>query len=113
ADAPLRALPRSPDRLTVDNHADRIGVHLRELPDGHPAAAVDLHGKSQVVRPIIGGHFFRSGHLAVDNQLDSALVFAWDGFEIRPTRLVQIHREIGRASCRERVETWRGTVAVE
>src|SRR5438034_1069407 len=92
ADAPQRAFPRSPDRLAVDNHADWIGVHLRELPDGHPAAAVDPHGRSQVVRPIIGGHFFRSGHLAVDNQLDSALVSAWDGFEIRPTRLVQIHR---------------------
>src|SRR5262249_46647088 len=42
ADAPLSALARGPDRLIADHHAYRVGVHLREMAQGHPTAAVDL-----------------------------------------------------------------------
>src|SRR5262245_4297616 len=41
-DAPQGALARRPDRLSGDENVHRVGVHLREVPQGHPAAAVDV-----------------------------------------------------------------------
>ena len=38
ADAPLALLLRRADRLAGDDHVDRVGVQLREVPQRHPAA---------------------------------------------------------------------------
>src|SRR5439155_2864439 len=49
ANAPQGAHPRGPDRLAADQNVDRVGMHLREVPERHPAAAVDRHFKFQFV----------------------------------------------------------------
>jgi len=91
ANAPLRAPPRGSDRLAGDDHGNRVSVQLREVPDRQPAAAVDPQGKSDIVRVIVGRHLLGGGHMAVDDQLDSALASASPGL-LGWARSVQIHR---------------------
>src|SRR5260370_4093870 len=56
ADAPQGALPRRPDRLAADKHVDRVGVHLGELTQCYPAAAVDIRLEGYLVYPVTCGH---------------------------------------------------------
>src|SRR5437016_10714340 len=49
ADAPQSALPRRADRLIVDDYVDRVGVHLREVAQGQPTAAADIHVELDVM----------------------------------------------------------------
>ncbi len=44
-----RIVFRGPDRLAADDHVDRIGVHLRKLPQGHPTALGDRDQELDVV----------------------------------------------------------------
>src|SRR5712691_3587846 len=37
ADAPQGTLAGGTDRLAAHDHIDGVGVHLREVPQGHPA----------------------------------------------------------------------------
>src|SRR5262249_48699111 len=48
-DAPQGTLARGANRFAGDEHDDRVGVQLREVAEGHPAAPVDRDLEGQVV----------------------------------------------------------------
>src|SRR5216683_329625 len=48
ARTPQGALARGPDRLAAHDDVDRVGVHLGEMPQCYPAAAVDVGFKGQL-----------------------------------------------------------------
>ena len=68
-----RALRREA-RIGSAAHADvhRVGVHLREVPQGDPAAPLDRDGELELVDLVVGRHVPRRDHPAVDDQLDAA-----------------------------------------
>src|SRR5262245_21783620 len=74
AQTPLGAAPGRPNRFARDDHIDRVGVHLRELSQGHPAAPLDRYVELHYVEVVVGRDVDAVGNLAVDNQLDSTLV---------------------------------------
>ena len=95
ADAPQGALPGRPDRLAADQHVDRVGVHLREVPQRHPAAPLDRHVETQRRATLSSaGTSLRRGHRAVDDQLDQAQAALAPGL-VRVPRPVQGHRVAG------------------
>src|SRR5687768_17802530 len=49
ADAPEGALARRSNRRPIHEHIHRVGVHLRELTQRDPTAALDRHVEADVV----------------------------------------------------------------
>src|SRR5262245_7350417 len=79
ADAPEGALLRAADRLAGDDDVDRVGVQLRELPQRDPTGALDRHVELQLVHLVVGRNDDAVSDLAIDDDLNGALVPRRDG----------------------------------
>src|SRR5262245_50529204 len=69
---PQGALLRGTDGLAGDAEDHWVGVHLREVPQGHPTRTLDGYFEVEVVNFVVRGHFFAGDAVAVDDQFDLA-----------------------------------------